>query len=59
MRPMSTATEQAWTKPRVVTLKQKLQPNIISFVTAQYKSPYTRASPDIVGVLMVLLIKET
>ena len=55
MRSMSTATEKTWTKPGIVTLTQKLQPNIISFVSA----PYTRVSPGIIDVLAVWLIKET
>lgn len=59
MRSMSTATEQKWTKPGIVTLTQKLQPNIILFVSARYKPPYTRVNPDIAGVRMVWLIKET
>jgi hypothetical protein len=59
MRSMSTATEQTLTKPGIVTLTQKLQPNLILFVSARYKPPYTRVSPDIGGVLMVWLIKET
>ena len=53
MRSMSTATEQTWTKSGIVTLMQKRQHNIISFVWAQYKSPYTRVNPDIVGLLLV------
>jgi len=52
MRSMSTATEQTSTKSGIVTLTQKRQPKIISFVSAHYKPPYTRVNPD-VGVLVV------